>query len=303
MERNKIYRFLGVSTKKSLVNVAFPRWMDVLDCDVTLETFDLPLGAGKESYVEFCKGLRSSHCVGALVTSHKTEIFEQCFEFFLRISSKASRLREISAIRRSDLDGELYGHNTDVEGALRSLVFLTNKNPSWLGGDRNIVILGAGGACVSLLRCAQEHVIEFGSIFVTEKNERRVCEVNEIFDEVGLLARVVRTDVADDVIAKSGQAPLVINATGVGKDLPGKLVNDISCFPVRSTFWDLNYRGERELFHELKRLSDRKEFIVEDGWKFFVDGWINNIKYVLDISISDNKLVELRNVVHDLQTC
>ena len=45
-------------------------------------------------------------------------------------------------------------------------------------------------------------------------------------------------------------ASLVINATGMGKDLPGSPITDRGLFPMRGIAWELNYRGELQFLHQ-----------------------------------------------------
>lgn len=302
MEKSSFYRFLGVSTSKSLVNEAFPRWMNVLEKDISLQTFDLPIGSSEKSYLQYCSELKHPNVVGSLITSHKTEIYEYCRGQFSILSNEATKLREISAIRNTDTLGELHGHNTDLEGARRSFEKLSVQNDNWISGSREVVIIGAGGACISILHCIQEHFPEVEKVSVTEISQERITTAKEIADNNSFRAEFFLSSETERRIANSGKAPLVINASGVGKDTPGSPVSNTSCFPKNSTFWELNYRGDRELFFRLRDQSGSANFTIEDGWQFFVDGWTFNILFVLSIVPDDNIVEEMRRCVKSLRT-
>lgn len=296
MARSK-YFFLGVSTKSSLVNKTFPIWMDVFSQKIDLETFDLQLRSGPEMYVSFIDGIQRP-CVGSLITSHKTDIFETCSHLFNDISEDAVALREISAVRR-DQYGNLFGHNTDIAGSSRSLRRLTLENESWLSGNRNIIILGAGGACLSLIKSIRENIGCANKVLITEKRPDRLETVREIAERNAFEVGLKDASYVSDAINESGKNPLIINATGMGKDIPGSPIPNPDDVPGDATFWELNYRGELDLFRRLKAAS--KGIMVADGWDFFVDGWMNNILFVLNISLSDEEIRTFRRVSAEFQ--
>ena len=48
----------------------------------------------------------------------------------------------------------------------------------------------------------------------------------------------------DRIMGALKPGPLVINATGLGKDGTGSPITNAGVFPLNGIAWDLNYRGE-----------------------------------------------------------
>ena len=57
-------------------------------------------------------------------------------------------------------------------------------------------------------------------------------------------------DVNDTLMGQLPPASLVINATGMGKDLPGSPITDGGLFPIGGVAWELNYRGELQFLRQ-----------------------------------------------------
>lgn len=294
MEKNKKYLFLGVSTKNSSVNKTFPYWMKEIDSNAALYGMDLSLNSPRKSYLEFIEMATCPDVVGALITSHKTDVFRHGQSFFSDISQDATELKEISSIRHNTSTGELFAHNTDIVGSRRALAELTTKNERWLNGDGNITILGAGGACLSLLKALERYQNFSGKIFLTEKSLDRISEIKDILDRLNLNIIIEPSENTEDVIRSSGAAPLVINATGVGKDIQGSPISNIDCIGREATVWELNYRGDLTLLNDLRETISSNNLIIQDGWDFFVDGWMNNICFGLSIPISDDLSIKFQ---------
>jgi hypothetical protein len=67
---------------------------------------------------------------------------------------------------------------------------------------------------------------------------------------------------------------LVVNATGLGKDGPGSPITDAAPFPERGFAWDFNYRGDLLFLEQARRQAATKRLHVEDGWLYFIHGWL-----------------------------
>src|SRR5687767_12165981 len=96
--------FIGVTTRQSSINAIFPRWAKRLglgDCE--LRGMDFPLHADPQRYrdaVEFIK--RDPLSLGALVTSHKVDLFAASAAQFDTIEPLSRSLGEISSIYKRD---------------------------------------------------------------------------------------------------------------------------------------------------------------------------------------------------------
>lgn len=284
MGRSKRYYFLGVSTTKSSVNAAFPRWMDEFDLKADLVNVDLDLDSDENHYIEFCENLKDIKTVGSLVTSHKANLYRHCSDRFDQLSDDSRLLQEISSIRFDAENMTLSAHNTDIEACMRTLLKLTTENQQWVNGDRSIVVLGAGGSGLSILIAASRSIKNHQKCVISDVSAARIKVAKEVLHTNRMVVDVEDGSINDQIVEDAGRAPLVINATGMGKDLPGSPVNDVRCFPANSTFWELNYRGERPLYHALERRANLNGLRIEDGWEFFLDGWINNIRYAFNLT-------------------
>lgn len=77
---------------------------------------------------------------------------------------------------------------------------------------------------------------------------------------------------------------LIVNATGMGKDVPGSPVSPAVLFPERSMVWELNYRGERTFMHQALEQRATRGVQVFDGWDMFIVGWSTALQLTLGSS-------------------
>ena len=95
-------------------------------------------------------------------------------------------------------------------------------------------------------------------------------------------------------------ASLVINATGMGKDLPGSPITDAGNFPINGVAWELNYRGELQFLHQALAQREKRNLTVEDGWVYFLHGWTQVIAQALDLKLDEasfNRLAAIAEVI------
>lgn len=100
----------------------------------------------------------------------------------------------------------------------------------------------------------------------------------------------------DELMGKLPPASLVINATGMGKDLPGSPITDQGLFPIGGIAWELNYRGELGFLHQALAQRETRHVRVEDGWLYFLHGWTQVIAEVLKVRIDEAMLQRLAAV-------
>ena len=86
---------------------------------------------------------------------------------------------------------------------------------------------------------------------------------------------------------------IVINATGMGKDIPGSPVTDVGLFPKNGIAWEFNYRGELDFMHQALRQAENRAVTVEDGWVYFLHGWSQVVAQVLHIELNDDLFAQL----------
>ncbi len=79
---------------------------------------------------------------------------------------------------------------------------------------------------------------------------------------------------------------LVVNATGMGKDLPGSPITNDGVFPLQGIAWELNYRGELLFLHQALAQHATRQLTVEDGWLYFLHGWTEVIAQVIKVQLN-----------------
>ena len=89
----------------------------------------------------------------------------------------------------------------------------------------------------------------------------------------------------DAALAALRPGSLVVNATGLGKDAPGSPLTDAAAFrsapsPGTSTIAATSFSSTRR-----RAQASRRALQVEDGWTYFLHGWLQVIAEVFHIPI------------------
>ena len=284
--------FIGVTTGKSSIMKVFPAWGNFLGLkDAEIKGIDFKLHDNPAAYrkaVEFIRDDPMS--MGALVTTHKIDLFHACRDMFDVIDPHALLMDETSCI--SKRDGKLICHAKDpissglsIDGFVGETYFADN--------NADLFSMGAGGSTIALtwhlMRKSRGSNVP-SRIIVTNRSQHRLDEIKRIHEQVDfdvpveyLLAE--RPEDNDKVLATLKPGSLVINATGLGKDAPGSPLTDAAVFPERAVIWDLNYRGELVFLDQARRQQTERSLRIEDGWTYFIHGWTQVIAEVFDVSI------------------
>jgi shikimate 5-dehydrogenase len=276
--------FIGVTTGSSSIMKIFPRWAEFLNLgDVRLQGIDCPLHAEPAVYrriVEFIKGDKLS--LGALVTTHKLDLFKACRDLFEVVEPAAEQFGEVSSISKHD--GRLAAHAKD---AITSGLAVDAIVPQWNGGAA--LILGAGGASIALSAYLLEQRNP-SRVIITDRNADRLVEIKHI--HAGIRSGVpveyhltATASAADALMARLPAGSLVVNATGLGKDRPGSPITDAAVFPQNGYAWDFNYRGELVFLDQARKQQKSRNLHVHDGWLYFLHGWTRVVAEVFHIDI------------------
>jgi shikimate 5-dehydrogenase len=290
--------FVGVTTGQSSIMRIFPRWASRLGLgdDVEIQGCDLPLHAPAERYRQVVLRVRDDpNAVGAVVTSHKMNLYQAAGDLFDEIDESARLLGEVSAI--AVRGGKLCGWAKDSVTAGRAIErLLDGRNATLPAAD--VLCFGAGGAghaiALYLLTQPDQHR-PWHRIVFTDRDPKRLQSIenlrNALRSPVDLVAvQAEDAQVNDHVMAALADGSLVINATGIGKDAPGSPITDAAQFPRCGIAWDLNYRGERHFLQQAGRQADERNLLVADGWDYFILGWTAALEEVFDRPISRDEL-------------
>ena len=284
--------FIGVTTGKSSIMKVFPAWADALGIQAEIKGFDLPPNDDAQHYrevVEFIK--RDPKSVGALVTTHKLNLFKASRDLFEGIGPYAQLLDEVSSIsKRSD---ELWGHAKDPITSGLSLEAIVDPG-YWKQSGGELLLLGAGGSSLALTLYLHNKKLEGGDtpskIIVNNRSEKRLDEMRALHQQIDINIPVeyhlAPTPEMNDVQVNAlPPGSMVVNATGLGKDRPGSPVTDAAQFPENGIAWEFNYRGDLIFLDQANAQKEAKNLTIEDGWVYFIHGWTRVIAEVFHIDI------------------
>ncbi|MEY8141191.1 shikimate dehydrogenase [Falsihalocynthiibacter sp. CO-5D18] len=284
--------FIGVTTTKSSIMKVFPAWAKHLDLsDAIIVGIDFPLHADPAAYRAAVAFIRDDPLsMGALVTTHKIDLFNACKDMFDVIDPHATLMGEISCI--SKRGGKLICHAKDpISSGLSIDGFLGSDYFERTGGD--LFSIGAGGSTIALtwhlMRKMRGGNVP-NSIVVSNRSQARLDEIRRVHSQIATdvpLRYVLAPTPADNdaVLETLKPGSLVINATGLGKDAPGSPLTGVAKFPREAVVWDLNYRGELVYLDQARTQKAERGLAIVDGWTYFIHGWTQVIAEVFNLTI------------------
>jgi shikimate 5-dehydrogenase len=286
------FYFIGVTTAKSSIMRVFPAWARHLGLnDAVLKGIDFPLHADPAAYREAVAFIKTDPLsLGALVTTHKIDLFNAAHDLFDVIDPHAELMHETSCL--SKRGGKLICHAKDpISSGLAIDGFVPAGHFADTGAE--VLSMGAGGSTIAITW----HLMQEkrgrdvpSRIVVTNRSQPRLDELKRIHEAMKPRVRIDyilanRPELNDEAMASLKPGSLVINATGLGKDAPGSPISDAGLFPERAIAWDLNYRGDLVFLDQARRQEAARRLQVEDGWTYFLHGWTQVIAEVFDIAI------------------
>jgi shikimate 5-dehydrogenase len=284
--------FIGVTTAKSSIMRVFPLWMKELGKpEVVIQGWDLRLHDDPENYRQAVLQIKKDALsLGALVTSHKITLFQAARDLFDGFDSYAEICGEVSGISKNN--GCLEGYAKDPITAGLSLdALLGPQYFARTGGD--VLCFGGGGSATAIL-LHLAHKANPGdrprNFVVVNRSEPRLAALRQMTATLNTDIRLqcyCQTDTSqnDTQMEAMPDGSLIINATGMGKDLPGSPISNRAVFPENSIAWELNYRGELDFLHQALAQQRERSLIVEDGWLYFLHGWTQVISEVLKVNV------------------
>jgi shikimate 5-dehydrogenase len=228
--------------------------------------------------------------LGALVTTHKIDLYKACRDLFDEIDPHARFMGETSCLSKAG-DALICHAKDPISSGLAMDGFLPPGH--FARADADLFSIGAGGSTIALTwhMMRQERGGDRPArIIVSNRSAERLEEIRRIHGEIGSDVPVdyvlaPRPEDNDAVVATLRPGSLVINATGLGKDAPGSPLTDRVVFPERGIVWDLNYRGELVFLDQARAHQAARGLQVEDGWTYFIHGWTQVIAEVFHLDI------------------
>ena len=290
-KRSSFY-YIGVSTTESSIMRIFPKWAEHLGIGgtkiigINCKIHDEPKVYRK--VVEFIKNDKNS--LGALVTSHKIDLYEAAKDLFDEIGPYTKLLGELSCISKKK--GKLWAHAKDPITSGLSYESFIPKN-HWKNSRGDICILGAGGASLALTTYFMKNLEKENwpyRIYVSNRTIPRLENMKRIHNQInpGIKIEYIHSPKPEDndkIVNHLRPFSLVINGTGAGKDFSGSPLTNAVEFPDNGYVWDYNYRGDLIFLKQARNQQKDKNIHVEDGWIYFLHGWQRVIAEVFNLDI------------------
>lgn len=285
--------FIGVTTGKSSIMKVFPAWADTLGLgNAVMCGVDLTIGAPADDYRKVVAFIKSDPLsMGALVTTHKLDLYRAAGDLFDEVDPHAARLGEASCL--SKRDGRLIAHAKD---ALTAGYALSAVLPDgyFEQAERDVFIMGCGGAGLALARflsAPERSANRPARILISDQDRGRLSGA-EGLTKTSQSPTIIDTRYArnasanDEFLATVKPGSLVVNATGLGKDRPGSPLTSAGRFPQGGIVWEFNYRGNLIFLDQAKAQAADRNLSIHDGWVYFIHGWSTVIAEVFNIEIA-----------------
>lgn len=293
------FYFVGVTTSQSSIMKVFPKWMEILGLDVQIAGIDAPIHAPTETYRAIVQHVKADPMVrGALVTTHKIDLLQATRDLFDTLDPNAQLSGEISCIAKHN--GLLEGYAKDPISSGKAWEAFV---PSGHFGqtEAQVLCFGSGGAAVatSMYLASRPNKADRPHKFIlVDIKQGRLDHARAIHAEMHTdlpFEYVLNADPAhnDALLAALPEGSVVVNATGMGKDIPGSPISDEAVFPMRGLVWEMNYRGELNLLKQAQRQSQSRQLRIEDGWVYFLHGWTQVIAEVFKLDLTVALFAEL----------
>lgn len=301
-DRPTIY-FIGVTTGKSSIMKVFPKWAEYLGLEnAVIKGIDFQPHSSAEAYreaVEFIKNDPLSR--GALVTTHKIDLYRTCQDLFDYVDPYARQLGEVSSISKKD--GMLCAHAKDpISSGLALQRFVPDG--FWRDHGGEVLLMGAGGSTLAMSVYFSQ-ICKPGDrpsgITITNRSIPRLKTAEEILGKIDTDVKFsfrYNPDPGDNdrTLAEMPPYSLIVNATGLGKDAPGSPLTDEAVFPEGSLVWEINYRGDLLFARQAEKQEKAKNLHLELGWNYFIYGWTQVIAEVFHIDIDEKMVDELGKI-------
>lgn len=295
---SRVFLFIGVTTGHSAIMRIFPRWRDLLGlgADVEIVGRDMPVHAPPAHYRALVSMMKEdANILGGLVTTHKLDLYTAARDLIDDVDWYAQVCAEVSCLAKRD--DRLLGWAKDPVAAGRTLAGMLGPGYFARTGAKALCF-GAGGAGTAIaLHLLTASAVDGrpAGIIVTDRAAARVNSLRALDRKIAsaIPFEVVENSdprVNDALMRDLPPGSLVINATGMGKDIPGTPVTNDARFPERGIAWDLNYRGILDFMSQAAAQRDDRGVQVEDGWGYFIQGWAAALEEVFQRPVGDQEL-------------
>jgi shikimate dehydrogenase len=297
--RPKFY-VIGINSSKSAIMNVFPLWMKVLEKpEVIIESIDLVNNDTPEYYKFVIDQIKKDPLsLGAMVTTNKINLYNATRDMFDYLDPDTLSRGEVSSITK--IEGKLVGHDIDAISAGLSLEEIIE--PGYFERTSGEVLcFGAGGVGMAIAL----HLINKNNkadrprrYIFSNRSQWRLNQAKEMVNKENtdiLFEYICNNDlqINDQLMETMPSYSIVVNATGMGKDIPGSPIRWSSRFPQNGIAWEVNYRGSLDFLHQAEAQIRSRKLKVEDGWQYFLHGWTQVIAKALNVTITPALFREL----------
>lgn len=290
------FYFIGVTTGQSSINRIFPKWMEIVGQDVQLSGIDVPLHAPAATYRAIVEHIKHDPMVrGGLVTTHKIDLLNAAHDLFDELDANAQLCGEVSCIAKRDR--QLRGVAGDPISSGRTWERFIPAG-HFAATSAEVLCFGSGGAAVATTVYLAQAVDRPKRFTLVDVSPERLNHARAIHAQL-------HTDIQfeyvlnsypydnDALMSRLPPGSVVINGTGMGKDLPGSPITAAGIFPQDGFAWEFNYRGELNFLHQAERQAAARNLTVEDGWVYFLHGWTLVVAEVLQFDLTPEVFAKL----------
>ena len=239
--KTKVYSVIGHPVSQSFSPKIHNYLFNKYGIDAVYVSYDVD----PDHVGEAINGIRHLGIMGTNVTiPHKIEVMKYLDE----IDEKAKLFGAVNTIK--NVDGKLYGYNTDGTGLTKSLKDASGETMD----GKKVLIIGAGGACRSIaIQLAIENAASIEIVNRSiEKAQSIVDTINEHFDTKAIAtSKVITQKDIDDV-------DVLINTTPIGMGTDESPIDTSLVPPKNMIIADAVYKPHETAFikwglkHDLK---------------------------------------------------
>ena len=239
--KTKVYSVIGHPVSQSFSPKIHNYLFNKYGIDAVYVSYDVD----PDHVGEAINGIRHLGIMGTNVTiPHKIEVMKYLDE----IDEKAKLFGAVNTIK--NVDGKLYGYNTDGTGLTKSLKDASGETMD----GKKVLIIGAGGACRSIaIQLAIENVASIEIVNRSiEKAQSIVDTINEHFDTKAIAtSKIITQEDIDDV-------DVLINTTPIGMGTDESPIDTSLVPPKNMIIADAVYKPHETAFikwglkHDLK---------------------------------------------------
>lgn len=292
------YYFIGVDTHNSAIMKIFPLWCEEFGIkNVDLVGYNIEIQGTKKKYQEVIKHLKKyENAKAVIVTSHKINFVYHAKKLFDFFDEYAQLLEEVSCI--SKRNKKIWGFAKDPIASRMALESFLPYNYWKNNQNAQVLIMGAGGSGLALsvaLIKVNDSLNVPAKIILTDIKPESIMHSKTVHSKIKNNVNIDyvianANDTNSKIIEKMPSGSLIVNATGLGKDSPGSPIISELVFPYKGYIWDFNYRGDLNFIYQAKSQAKKRNLFIEDGWNYFIYGWILIFKDEFNINITDEKI-------------